>query len=1471
MISRTMSDEQQASSSWPTRYHVAVAAIVVVAVLFRFFGLNWDQGHYFHPDERFIATVMDNRLSVPAPSELGSIFDPENSPLNTRSHGEDGTPRDFAYGSLPVLIATVLGTFISGPLDIDLTAYEHVGLFGRFLTALIDLGTILIVMLFARRAFGDLAAIIAGALAASSVILIQLAHFFTVDAWVTFFTTASLFASYQVSRTMRPGWTLAVGALGGAALATKVSAGVLAIPILTGLIIGGLTVSSNRRSAVGTIVKHIGLAAIPTIIVFAVFEPYAIWQPGVYFDDIRYQWEIVNARVDVPYTRQFVGTTPGLTEIRDLVLWGVAPGFGIAALAATAVGGYFAFRMRDPRYVLILSWILPYFFVIASSEARFLRYSAPLVPPLAIMVGHQLALWWQSRPAGAPLRRRLGPAIAIVLVVGVTAGWAITFMSVYAGQHPRIEASEWIYEHVESGATLTSEVWDDTLPVRLDTGQTPPTYQRIEMDLYADRPPEEAFVDIAGVLHQADYIVLASQRLSHSIPQLPWRYPVQSAYYRLLHDEELGFELAHHATNFPGFGSLRINTLSADESFSVYDHTPVWIFRKVDNLTQRELRQQFEYALNQQWVPTRETANPTLMLNAPVDHQPVASDTGWSTPLTDFGVMAVIVWLLCIVGLGAIALPAALWLFPRFSDAGIGFAPLLGLLGTGIFTWLAWSLDVAGFTVWTIVASVGALALINWALIGLPADWRSILAGRRTTMLFSLAIFLGIFGLFTLIRSANPDLWHPVYGGERPMETAYINAIARSESFPPYDPWFSDGYLNYYYYGFFLFALLSKLTGIPIDAAFQLMLATLAGLLAAGAYSLGGTLTGSIVQTRRRLWLISGGLLSTFLVVIAGNLDPIVQIVQTRSLEVNFWESSRVVDFGITEFPYFSFIYGDLHPHLIAAPMLVLVVAMIGSWVQLSGPSGPGWLAIWIVTTTVVFGSITVTNLWDGPTAAVILTAGLLMPTLRRTRTPWNRVARAASLIPLIGIGSWLLFYKFHASYVAQTDGLEFTETGTAVSEWFVHFGGLVLVLIAVFLLAFARLLNTNPFGSQFMLVGVMLATIGYLAGSIIGWGLHDNAWIYLLTGVAAAAAGGVVAQAPAGIRTRRDRIIALLLIAPFIVGMGILVWERPVGAIGTAMVAAFLTLYMTNQQRDGVLVGSIAGAAGAGLIATTEVIYVADHLQNSDWERMNTIFKLYFQSWTLLSIASAGTVMWLLYQARKRITARPTSDVVRNAVTIVGAWAIHLIGPLLVIAMLAYPVLATPERVSQDMASSPSDLTLDGYEWMDGGMIQNPAGDVISFTGDLKAIEWLQENVDGNPVILEAEIGPYIGAGSRISAATGMPTVVGWATHQDQQRGTYEVRQRSIDVREIYDSSSVQRKWQLLKRYRIDYIVVGDVERYTLTSEIEAGRELDNYASEEGLETLEEMEGEGLEVVFEADGTIIYRVNDFRDAGQAT
>src|SRR5260370_4048948 len=106
----------------------------------------------------------------------------------------------------------------------------------------------------------------------------------------------------------------------------------------------------------------------------------------------------------------------------------------------------------------------------------------------------------------------------------------------------------------------------------------------------------------------------------------------------------------------------------------------------------------------------------------------------------------------------------------------------------------------------------------------------------RTSVIIGL-IALVMFLASVLVRLGNPDLWAQTLGGEKPMDFAYFNAVLKSTIFPPYDPWYAGGYLNYYYFGFVLVGTPVKLLGMMPSIAYNLIIPTLFALTGIGAFS----------------------------------------------------------------------------------------------------------------------------------------------------------------------------------------------------------------------------------------------------------------------------------------------------------------------------------------------------------------------------------------------------------------------------------------------------------------------------------------------------------------------------------------------------------------------------------------------------------------------------------------------------------
>jgi uncharacterized membrane protein len=276
-------------------------------------------------------------------------------------------------------------------------------------------------------------------------------------------------------------------------------------------------------------------------------------------------------------------------------------------------------------------------------------------------------------------------------------------------------------------------------------------------------------------------------------------------------------------------------------------------------------------------------------------------------------------------------------------------------------------------------------------------------------------------------------------------------------------------------------------------------------------------------------------------------------------------------------------------------------------------------------------------------------------------------------------------------------------------------------------------------------------------------------------------------------------------------------------------------------------------------VVAGVEIVVVADDLIDTVAYRMNTVFKFYNQVWVLLAIAFAVLVAAM---ARDVVASRSPEAVPTSTTKLRIAWSRAGLGlaSVLVAASLTYPVLAIGPRIEQRFEPGTPSGSLNAFAWMEQGTVPVSGSldfDRLHFRGDEEAIAWLLQNVDGTPVVAEASIGPYRCNGSRISSATGLPTIIGWERHQQQQRYPEDLPPRVRDVRTLYTSPNVAEKNEILNRYNVEFVVVGDLERaYPV-----ANNECTPDGSAAGIAAFDTMIGQNLEVAFTGDGTTIYRV----------
>lgn len=425
------------------------------------------------------------------------------------------------------------------------------------------------------------------------------------------------------------------------------------------------------------------------------------------------------------------------------------------------------------------------------------------------------------------------------------------------------------------------------------------------------------------------------------------------------------------------------------------------------------------------------------------------------------------IWFVLIAGVGIASFPITGRLFSNWPDRGYGLARILGLILVG---WLWWSLASVG-----ILPQEGWMALILIAGIG-AAAWvgkggRDALAAIREApgqVILSEAVFLGTFLLFFLAFAMRPY----AHLGERPMDLAFLSACWRADSFPPADPWFAGETINYYYFGHALMAMVSRTLGIVPTTAYPLAVATLPALFAGGLLSL----------FLRLLDRWGRAIAAVGVLFIMGNLYALRESsLLFGAFDMSaFLRSVQVIPGGLNEYPLFSFLVAELHAHVMALPMEVLLLCIL-----LQGIRGP----LAAATGALVLGALAVTNTWSAVVCAPLILAALL----RHASGVGTLRALLVALATWMGIlaAAGVLFLPFHLRHdPLDSVGLEWLgETTTRLGD-LAYLYGLPLFVLIPSLLARARLSLGPRLRMRRRTVVLGVAVVVLLVGVASGSGL---------------------------------------------------------------------------------------------------------------------------------------------------------------------------------------------------------------------------------------------------------------------------------------------------------------------------------------------------------------------------------------------
>lgn len=1073
------------------------------------------------------------------------------------------------------------------------------------------------------------------------------------------------------------------------------------------------------------------------------------------------------------------------------------------------------------------------------------------------------------------------------------------------------------------------------------------------------------------ILEQTDYLMVPTNRRYDTHSRNPARWPLTNAFYAALFDGELGFTLERTFEETFELGPLRVsdqylptysapawlNEFEAEEAFHVYDHPTVFVFRKNEDYNHTRVEEMLtsvslnraDFGLygyndptitNIRAISSLEADEMPTQLMMPPDMREIQYANGtWSARfnrdsfINAYPILTVAVWWVAILLFGWTAWPLLFMAFPALADKGFGFSKIIGLL---LVSWGLWVIGSMRIPVWSqvgVVVGLIVLTVVSTVIVFRHSDrFAAYVRGHWRLLLGIELLTFAAFMLMLAIRLTNPDLWTTGFGGEKPMDFAYFNAVLRSSVFPPLDPWYAGGYLNYYYFGFVIVGSPTLLLGVVPSTAYNLILPTLFALTGIAAFSCAFNIVsawrgqdepaadgpsspsekeaaadevapadGVAVTSRPRRAALANpwvaGILALLMAVVLGNLDTVrvvangiaqmggYQVPQgfvwyldreakadyqeqngglvpnqvvldaiaqqvaadsaanrlsdrlayeafkitslvssfTRGMglllegqqlrispERWFWAPTRIIaeiptvnDSSIHEMPIFTYIYGDLHAHMIAMPLILFAVAFVFHELMAAG-ADPRRSALAQAAAlgigALVVGMSKAVNSWDWPTLTILSVAGLGYAWWLRQRT----ITRGSLLDMVVRIGGFLILADL---VVAPYDAF-FATAFTQLKLWD---GG-----------------NT-PVWAYLDIHGLFL----FMLVSLLFW--DTVRWMRATR-----------------VRSLRGRaaLLSVLLFGCLLVWLAAVVFffrgERVAIIVLPLVVWIALLFFRPGQSRA---VQYVLVLGGLSLCITLGVEFVV--LAN-DNGRQNMVFKFYNQVWLFFSVVGASAFAWIVAGTARWRT--------RLAVPWYGVAA------LLITTAALYPLMATQGKAVFRLGSG-TPLTLDGLEYMQYAnytevvdrlvmdQVEQPVYEQISLLDDYRLIRWLQDNIVGSPVIIEAQSYLLLYQwGGRISINTGLPSVVGWDYHQTQQRSLGNmpqmVRMRVANVNAFYTTPIISEAANLLYHYEVGYVIVGALERA-------------RYSASGGLEKLDRMVEMGLlSVVYREGISVVYQVN---------
>jgi len=794
---------------------------------------------------------------------------------------------------------------------------------------------------------------------------------------------------------------------------------------------------------------------------------------------------------------------------------------------------------------------------------------------------------------------------------------------------------------------------------------------------------------------------------------------------------------------------------------------------------------------------------------------------------------AFISWYILVTLLGLLTFPLAHRLFPALADRGYALSRAFGLLVWGFVFWLFANFGIAQNDVGGLLLGLVILGgLSTWIFFNQRSEIQNWLKENTKLILTTEILFLLAFGMMAFIRANNPEI--TTAGGEKWMEVAFINAVLHSPVFPPHDPWLSGYAISYYHFGYIMTAMLAKFTSTPAPVAHNLMLSLIFALSAIGAYGILYNLLSSYrPNIHNRKSPIGSSLLAPLFLLIVSNLEGFLQSLHDAGLFWQFnadgtatsrfwtwldipdlknvptqplmlipnkfywwWRASRVVqDYElngtwhevIDEFPFFSYLLGDLHPHVLAMPFILLAIAIalnifLGGWrgrINLYFGelhiSKTGFFA-----SALVLGGLAFLNTWDILPGAALIVFSYALAQVKESGWGWERLEDVTLFGIPVMVTAFVMYLPFFIGFDSQAGGIvpslpSFMFPTRGAQLW-VMWGTLFVPLFAFLAFLWRRGMAANWRAGTYTTVALV---VGLLVFMFLFGFMALKIQPELINGILDAQGRNTNLFIADSMSRRLSHIGSLLTVMAILIPALAFLFARRDNDAEPILQEEDTEDGKNTIRQSSVVFSLLLIVVGALLVLGPDFFYLRDNFGY----RINTVFKFYYQAWQLLSIAVAFGVAVMFTELRGAVSK------------------LYTVAMIVVIAMgLAYPVFSLPTKTNDFQRNNPDARTLDGSAYLE-----------LYMPEDYQIIQFMKQLEPG--VVAEAVGGQY-SEYARISTYTGLPAVLGWPGHETQWRDASLLGSRESDIETLYSTPDWATTKSIIDRYNIRYIVIGGLER---------------------------------------------------------